>query len=942
MCRIFNSIYACGHRDVIKAPCEWRDEGRINIFGKRIPCENSTRNLADLTRHCMTCSPDPARQDLVDLSSSCAERDVESLISSDENDIMATIVRNESHLRKRAKMSCVTPTPATSLGFLTTSELQYRYCVNEEFLARRLKRRYLQEHLGYRGDYQDFLEAAQAHLNARAALNSSVFSIQESLQATDSTGDGQGAARTPTVDSSTQTDEIEEAMVYPSHPSPPSLSASEDSSGTITASRPRTRRGLFPTISPELEDSSTTIRPWHPRAPSPQSLQVSSESENSAEWATGSRPFITSSRRVRQAHNDLQYVMGLDIDNKKSGLIESCEGGESSGLIEPDNGEAHEQENRRQDPFAEWSGFVGGLSNEWAERGRSRPNPPQTKVPLDSLEGITGLADIRVFLGMRPDTKPSDIWNFATRNNDLIENITASTLLIRHRHLGQAKRPGFDRDPGLDTVSDFADDKLELRKGFADVWNSLDWALEALSGPGPDVPRPPTDENNSGDNESTIDELYRVLNVEDFIAEGVNIDDLNIEDDVEQGETKEQENEDEQKTFPLEGRCTRIPYEVDFGGRSRAPSHQARNASRLRMSWTYADLENPASSPGSQDEPVSPLPSLLTSSASQDEPMSPPSPPQTSHDVSDSPLYSHSFSSLSLPLDPGSPLFMDDGSPSIEPEDTTPWAPSQEGPELPSASDHSGSISPRIFERKPSSTLIQADSTKGKRLLSDVRRFLAMPDSKTPQEISLFIDLHPELMKAIRTRYVPPRKLPMNLSKKKLRQRKTQEIFNPLRTLRAQNNRRHRFMQANLAMALKVLDWDEIDSAPTPLTLLSSWDEGFVAAAERHQIDDSSEEECDNWMRTTVSPKYNRLIKIDKYLIKHQVKKPTPLRTMLTRQEVEEEISPTQVEPEEGIATTRNGPKERRNHAQSNPEGEITTTPSQPETWEDVDLGVGF
>jgi hypothetical protein len=894
----------------------------------------------------MTCSLDPAGQDLVDLNSPYAEHDVESYISCDEKDIMATIVRNESHLRQRAQMSHVTPTPAISLGFPTTSELHYQCCVNEEFLARRLKRRYFQEHLRSRGDYQDFLEAAQAHLNARAALNSSVFSIQEPPQTTNSTGNGQGAAtqnvRTPTIDSSTQTDDIEEAMVHPPHPSPLSSPASEDSSGTITASHPWACRGLFSTISPESGDSSTTIRPLHPRAPSPPSPSVSSESENSAGCATGSRPLMTSSRRVRQAHNDLQYVLELDIGNEARGFIES-RGGESSGLIEPDNGEAQEQESRGQDQFAEWPGFVGGLSDEWAERGRSRPDPPPTKIPLDSPEGITGLADIRVFLGMGPDTKPLDIWNFATRNNDLIGNITGSTLPIRHRHLGQAKRPKFDRGPRLDTISDFADDKLELRKVFVDVWNSLDWTFEALSGPGPDVPRPSTDENNSGDNESTIDELYRALNVEDFIAEGVNINNLNIEDDIEQGETHEQENEDEQKTFPLEGRRARIPYEVDFGGRSRAPSHQARNASRLRMSWTYVDLEHSASSPGSQDEPVPPLPSPLTSPASRGEPVSSPSPPQTSHGESDSPLYSNPFSSLSPPLDLGSPLFMEDGSPSIEPEDTTPWAPSQEGPELPGVSDHSGLISPRIFERKPSPTLIQADSTKGKRLLSDMRRFLAMPDSKTPQEISLFIGLHPELMKAIRTRHVPPRKLPMNLGKRKLQLRKTQEIFNPLRTLRTKNDRRHRFMQANLAMALKMLDWEEIDSAPTLFTPSSLWDEGFVATAERHQIDDNDEEECDNWVRKTVSPKPNRLTKIDKkYLIKHQVKKPSPLRTTLTRWEVEEKISPTQDELEKGIATTQNGPEERRNHAQSDPKEETTTTPSQPEIWEDVDLGVGF
>jgi len=584
-----------------------------------VPCENSTSNLADLTRHCMACSPDPAGQDLIDLNSPDVRHDVESYISYDENSVMATIVRNESHFRKRAKISRVTLTPAVPLGFPTPSELHYQCCLNEEFLARRLKRRYFQQHLEHRREYQDFLEAAQAHLDARATLNSSIFSVQGSSQATTSTGNVQGAApqpvRSPKVNPSTQTDDIEEATVRPSRPFQPSLSEpeSDDSSGTIAASRPRTLWAPYSTISPESDDSSAAISLLHPQASSPPSPAVPSESDNSAGWAMGSQPLIRSYGRVHQAHIDLQFLMGLDIDDEERRVIESRgEGGESSRLIEFDNGQVQEQENQGQNQFAEWSGLVGELSDEWAERGRSRPNPPKAKISIDSPEGIARLADIKLFLGMRPDTKPLDIWNFATRNHDLIANITGSTLPIRHKHLGGAKRPGFERDPGLDTISDFADDKWELRKGFVDVWNSLDWTFEALSGPGGDVPRSPSDENDGGDNESPIDELYLALNVEDFMADGVNIDDLNFVGHIEQGETHEWENDVEKRSFPLEGRCARVQYEVDFGGRPRAPKHQARNASRLRMSWTYADPENPVSSSYSQDEPVSPLSSPLT------------------------------------------------------------------------------------------------------------------------------------------------------------------------------------------------------------------------------------------------------------------------------------------------------------------------------------------
>lgn len=881
----------------------------------------------------MACSPDPAGQDLIDLSSSEIGDDVPGYLSCDAKDVMAMIVRNESRLWKRAKISRVVPTASIILPYPTHTELDYQYCVNEEFLARRLKRRYFQQHLEYRGEYQEYLEAAQAHLDARVTLNSSIFSVQNSSQAFTSIRTWQEAApqatRIPTVSSSTQTDEVKDAAVRPSHPSPPSSSESDNSSVVITAPLPGPRRCTFSTVSSESGDSSMTIRPSRPRAPSPPSAAVLPELDNSTGMATGSWPQdLDSYRWVHQAHERLQSVMDLDIDDEARGFIESREEAvEDSRLIELDDGEAREQENKEQDQFAEWSGFVGGLSDEWAERGRSRPHPPHVKVPLDSPEGLARLVDVRSFLGMRPDTKPLDIWNFAVRNKDLMANITSSTLPVRHRHLGQAKRPGYDRDPGLDTIQDFADDKWELRKGFVDVWNSLNWTFEALSGLGSDVPRSVTDEISGDDN---IDELNLALNVEDFIADGINIDDLNIEDGIARGQIHEQENEEEEKSIPLDGRHARMPIEVNFRGKLRAPKHQPRNASRLRMSWTYADRDNIASSTISEDETVSPLSSPPISPTSQDEPVSPPSPLQTPQDEP----------SLGSPADAGSPASLEDGNPSVEPEYTAPSTPSQEDPQSAGACNDSssyGSISPHIFERKPPSSLVQADSTRGKTMLSQLRTFLAMPESKTPQAISLFIDLHPELMKAIRTGHVPLRKVPMPLSKKQ----EVKAHINPLRTLRATNDPKQRFMRQNLIYALKMLDWEEIDSAPVPFTPPSPWDDGFVAEGDR--VDGDDEEECDTWVRTTVTSKPNRLALIDgKSLAEYRCKEPSPLRTTLTRREgegttlaqgeTEEEIPSAQHKQVEGAAPTRRDPEE----------GSTATTLSEPEIWENVDLNVSF
>jgi hypothetical protein len=922
MCRIFKIIYACGHRDVIKAPCEWRDEGGINILGRRVPCENSTSNLADLGRLCMACSPVSVGQNLVDLNSSAHEHDVDSYIACDEKDIVTTIVKNESHLRMRSRICRVTPTPPISLGFPTPPELHFQFCVNEEFLARRLKRRYFQHHLDGHGEYQDFLEASQVHLDARASLNSSIFNVETFVQVTPSTGNEQETAaqtmRTQTADSSTQTNEIEEAVVHPSDLPPLSSLGSNDSSMTILPSSPRVPNSLSPVVSPEPD--------------------------NFIKWIADSRPqYRNNLRRIQEAHGNCRFV----IDDEVSEFIISHEeGGESSNLIEPVS-EAQEQKHLDQEQLAQLTDFVNDLSDEYAKRGMSRPYPPVVKIPLDSPKGIALLADIRLFLGMRPGTEPLDIWNFAARNNDLMGYITGNTLPIRHKKIAQAKRPGFDRDPGLNTVLDYADDKWRLREGFIDIWNSLHWNFEALSGSGHEAPGSSKHDNDGGGSELVVDELYRVLNVTDFVADCVNIDDLNTGNETDQEDERDNIEKEEEQMFQFEGRRARIPSEVDFSGKTRTPRHQPRNASRLRISWTYADLENPVSSPESQDQTVSPLSSPPISPTLQDDTVSPlSSPPACPNSLNApiSPFISGLLSSLNPSPDNSMPhLSLADSGLSIEPENTAQWIAFQEEPESPGASDDNsldGSISPCVFERKPPPTLYKSDSTVGKRMLSYLHQSLAMPDSKTPQEISQFIDLHPGLMKAIRDGYIPIHEPPTTLSKKKLRRQKTEAKFDPLCRLVARKDRKQRFMQANLAMALKVLDWEEIDSTPAPFTPSSPWG-GYNPQAKRSRPDDDDEEECDHWVRTTVSPMPNKLSKYNmRYMIKHQVRIPSPLRTMLTWREPEEEVTTAQPEKGQETALHESETEDENTPNQSIPANDSACSPFEPEIWDDIDLDV--
>jgi hypothetical protein len=234
MCRIFKITYACGHRDDVEAPCEWRDEGIVDSRGISHPCESFKRNLADLGRLCLSCSPrpalphidnrqDPAGQDLIKLYSPKAERQSDQPMESDEMGTAAILVRNEAYLRKRARRALFIPTPTKSLRTPTAQELHIQFCVNEEFLTRRAKRNRLREHLdGKLEDYWVYCDAAQAHQDAQAVLENSVLTLDQGTFLPDPKVYVDAATQTaevPTTDSASQTVAVQEHVADPSlHP----------------------------------------------------------------------------------------------------------------------------------------------------------------------------------------------------------------------------------------------------------------------------------------------------------------------------------------------------------------------------------------------------------------------------------------------------------------------------------------------------------------------------------------------------------------------------------------------------------------------------------------------------------------------------------------------------------------------------------------------------
>jgi hypothetical protein len=216
-----------------------------------------------------------------------------------------------------------------------------------------------------------------------------------------------------------------------------------------------------------------------------------------------------------------------------------------------------------------------------------------------------------------------------------------------------------------------------------------------------------------------------------------------------------------------------------------------------------------------------------------------------------------------------------------------------------------------------------------------------MPTSKTPHEISRYIENHPTLMRAIRSGHVPVRQNPTSLKSKKSPRQNTFDPFDPLHTIQARRDHRRLFMQARFETALNMLDWGEIDEAPIPFMASLSLcndpdlvDDTYCPGDEDEYEDEDEndevvyEEKCGYLVSTTASPVLNRLTKTDKkYHIKHQVKRPSPLRRVITRREPQKRVLDTQVERDgEAVNIFR--------------QGEQAINSFEPVIWVDVDLSL--
>lgn len=500
MCRFFKITYACEHRDVIKTPCQWRDEGMIDIHGEVIPCDKSSKKLKDFTRDCMACSPRPvlrylpdsAGQDLINLNSLQKQYDVEAYLPLEQKAVMAIIVRNEGYLRKRIKVPSIIQAPPISLDGVSKSDIQYQCCLNDEFLARRLKKRCFQHHLNGRSiDYQVYLEAVQAHLDAKAALNNSLFTLHDFSLSSASTRNVKEAAtqssRILTGDSLSQTDYIEETAAPPP---PPVTQKSDDSAETIIPSRPRELDTISPPISQELDYLTDSIiaygleyldldtyrgeRQAHRAFHLYLNHDVDNEESRDGEPLEGE----PAGCRVVDLDDDesgeqRQPISNLDLEDEDPCDKEEASEGETAGAIEDGYQEAQEQ-----DQFSEWSSFVGDLSNDRTGEKQESAKLQQGTVPLDSPEGAAQLVDIRSFLGMSPDARPLEIWNFVQRNGDLAWYMEHNTPPLHRRYLGSWMGTRFQKDLGLETLLETDDEKWEIKNGFSLAWKSLRWTFD--------------------------------------------------------------------------------------------------------------------------------------------------------------------------------------------------------------------------------------------------------------------------------------------------------------------------------------------------------------------------------------------------------------------------------------------------------------------------------
>jgi hypothetical protein len=418
MCNIHNIAFRYGLAETIIGFCDIRYEGFTDFGGIRHACQKVIVPSKEEYHECGTCIPtwlksnagQPNLWDISDLTSLVSGYELEESQRGDE--VMKIIVRNEAYLKRRPTCSSLSLTTVVSFEYPGETAIKHQHCVNDEFLARRYKRKQFQLHrLGQQQEYQIYVDASQAHKLAVSKLEESTL-VQEVLHLRTSGDTTDGC---PTEGSG-----HEENFCQP---------ASREI-GRYEQQRDGVYR--FHTASRKPDDQLET------QSVTTETSETSTTSQGKAEDTTDG-----SSLSPETAVSELDDSEAESPDKQEAWNI-------SRRCIRP-----------RLIPEN--------------ERIQEELKQQRCLLPLDSEGGKAVLAEIKEYLSLSVESTPAEVFALQNRIPSLFKSIKEGKVPLRPRSRVPTRKKYWKRDIGLRRPARVSDERWTINSEFVRAWDALRW-----------------------------------------------------------------------------------------------------------------------------------------------------------------------------------------------------------------------------------------------------------------------------------------------------------------------------------------------------------------------------------------------------------------------------------------------------------------------------------